>query len=224
MDSLKLAIFDMDGLLLDTERWYLSTFGEIVEEMGYRPNKELFKTGMGSTVHPELSQLIIGAEPEEEERIKKVLYEQFALRKKELLEIGAPVKPGIPEMLEKLLQHEIKCVIVSSNSRETVKKLIAHSGLEQYFCDMVCGEDVVNGKPDPEAFLFACNRGGASIGEAIVFEDSGNGGTAAKAAGIKYMIVLDIAHVPEEILNSASAVVNNISEAIPVLEEMYGNL
>lgn len=224
MEQLKLAIFDMDGLLLDTERWHLCAFREIAENLGYQFDEELFRKGMGSKVHPAPYKLLRGAKPEDAEAIGLVLAEQFEIKSRELWNKGAPVRPGVSQMLEHLFRHGIKCVIASSSEREKVEKLIANSGLEQYFCDMVCGEDVVNGKPDPEVFLLACGRNGATVGEAIVFEDSGHGGAAARAAGIKYVMVSDLAYIAEDILHSANAVVENISDAIPIVEKLFRNL
>lgn len=221
MEQLKLAIFDMDGLLLDTERWHLSTFREIAENAGYQFNEDVFRKGMGSKVHPAPYKLIRGAKPEDAETIELVLAEQYEIRSRELLNKGAPVRPGVSQILEHLFRHRIKCAIASSSDREKVERLIANSELEQYFCDMVCGEDVVNGKPDPEVFLITCGRNGATVREAIVFEDSGNGGTAARAAGIKYVMVSDLAYIAEDILHSANAVVENISDAIPIVEKLF---
>lgn len=226
MNDLKLAIFDMDGLLLDTERWSVWAFEQIAEEMNLTLDADAFKKRMGRKNHndADMREIMLGSERLDPLLLKKQVFKRLEELKKALYQSGARLRPGVKEIVEYLKENGILCVIASSSFRDKVTSLMSKTEISELFADYICGDDIVNGKPDPEIFLTACQRQGVSVENAIVFEDSDNGALAALRAGIRYILVPDIAYVSPESRNHALAVVAQINEAITNLRNTFGNL
>jgi HAD superfamily hydrolase (TIGR01509 family) len=224
MNRLKLAIFDMDGLLLDTERWSCKVFCEIAYELGYIPNLEEFKKEMGRKVHNNPKNQLIGSEKDDPKEVEKAFFERFVQKQEQLLSQGAPVRPGVLEILHVLKQNQVQCVIASSSSRKKVTTLIEKAGLSDWFDEFVCSEDIVSGKPAPDVFLQACANQHVETSEAVVFEDSENGALAALGAGIFLVLVPDVAYISEDVLQKSDVVVSNIFDAYGELKKQFQNL
>jgi HAD superfamily hydrolase (TIGR01509 family) len=114
-----------------------------------------------------------------------------ASRRKRYLDLveANPVRPGVEEYLEEAKRLDLRLGIASSSSRDWVEGHLKNRGLLGYFDQVVCRDDVTRVKPDPEVYLKCANRLGAHPGVTLAIEDSANGVTAAKAAGMFCIVV-----------------------------------
>jgi len=221
MKQLKLAIFDMDGLLLDSERWSIASFKKIAETLGFEPDMDAFLKGMGRKQKKGIEELLIGCPKEKALEVSQKAEQIYEECLKELCEQGTDVLPGVEEILAYLKKQGVRCVVASSSSRRKVESLMGKSGILEYFVGCISGDDVKTGKPDPEIFLKACSLYDVSAIEALVFEDSDNGAMAAYQAKIPFVLVEDLAYISDDARNSCLCLTDRIDKAIPVLEQTY---
>lgn len=177
------AIFDWDGVVINSARHHEESWERLAKELGKPLPPGHFKRGFGmrnETIFPE----ILGwtSDPEE--------IRAWSLRKEELYrqavrELGIKPLPGVETWLRALQTAGIPCVIGSSTHRENITTSLEILGLGSFFSDIVSGEDVKRGKPAPDVFLLAASRIGVEPANAVVFEDALVGIAAAKAAGIR---------------------------------------
>lgn len=183
---MKLVIFDMDGVLVDSEPIY------------HHFHPYYFETQLGITLSQEELDNVTGVAPREifgrfktiypdklpepavvyVEREYDLLMEKFASLE------PLPLVPGIAEVLATLQEQQIPMVLSSSNQRRMIELCLDRSGFRPYFQNILSGEDVPRSKPDPEIFLRQAAFYGVKPEECLVIEDSTNGCRAAKAAGM----------------------------------------
>lgn len=213
----KAVIFDMDGLMIDSERVTFEGYVEEYRKLGKVCTEEFYLTLLGKRV-PEIYERNyreFGREIDMDRIIGNVhryMEERFRTE-------GVPVKKGLRELLEYLRANGIAAVVATSSARGRVDRILSMAGLAEYFAASVCGDEVSRGKPDPETFLTACQKAGASPEEALVLEDSEAGIQAAHAGHIPVICVPDM-KIPEERYAAMTArIVNSLLDVIPYLEE-----
>ncbi len=211
MEHIKLVIFDMDGLLFDTEPVYYRAFKRSAEKLGYEVSFDTYLKCVGVT--DETGKEIMAGIYGKNAQILQVFDHYQEEFKKIIDEEGISVKPGVEELLDVLDQKEIKKCIASSSARETIEKNVKVTGLENRFDFYVSGLEVKNGKPAPDIFLEAARRGNVRPDEAIVFEDSRHGLEAAVAADIPCIIVPDLIEPDEEMRRKAFKIISDLSQA-----------
>lgn len=205
------VVFDMDGILFDTERLCKDCWIALSKEYEI-PNME------------EVYALCIGVNAQTTERIvyenygKDFPYEEYCRRTTEMYnryiaEHGVPVKEGVRETLEALAKAGAKIAVASSTRREKVLRLLASAGIDRYFTAVVGGDTVTHSKPDPEIFLTACEALSVAPEEAIAVEDSHNGIRAAHAAGMLAVMVPDLLPVTEEMRKLSAYVAADMNDA-----------
>ncbi len=205
------VVFDMDGILFDTERLCRDCWIALSKEYEI-PNME------------EVYALCIGVNAQTTERIvyenygKDFPYEEYCRRTTEMYnryiaEHGVPVKEGVRETLEALAKAGAKIAVASSTRREKVLRLLASAGIDRYFTAVVGGDTVTHSKPDPEIFLTACEALSVAPEEAIAVEDSHNGIRAAHAAGMLAVMVPDLLPVTEEMRKLSAYVAADMNDA-----------
>lgn len=207
----------MDGLLIDSERcmWSIS-MAIAAKNQDFTLSPELHNSFRG------LNFASVG-EILRNEFGPKFNYDLFTkdmnYNNQSIIEAGIPLRPGVIELLDYLKQHNIKTCIGTTTPRKTADKILNVIGITHYFNEIVCGDEITNGKPDPEIYLTCLAKfDGISKDEAIVFEDGQAGGLAALAAGIKLVLVPDLAILSDDIKAKAYKVIDNIKQIIPTIE------
>lgn len=122
---------------------------------------------------------------------------------------GVPVKPGLVELLKLLKAKGVRTMVATSSNRNRVDRILENSGLKAYFDDSICGDEVEQGKPDPEIFLKACRKMGVLPQEALVLEDSEQGIQAAYRAGIPCICIPDMKYPQPEFVEMTVAVLES---------------
>lgn len=180
---LKAVIFDMDGVIVDSD-WIVNDIEKgIFKDLGIEVSDEDQLSWVGTTA----------------ERFWSEIKDQFGLKQSvdELIDLSrtkifkhfevCPLAPmeGVVEFLDELKEHNIKFAVASSASSMRVGLILKRLELEDLFSIRVTAQDVVNGKPDPEVFLKAAGKLSVEPSEAVVIEDAKNGVQAAQVAGMK---------------------------------------
>lgn len=215
---IKAVIFDMDGLMIDSER---VTFDGYVLEMGkigYTMTKEFYKTLLGSTVAENNKKFYkkYGEDFPIDEIIVKVHKYMADLFENE----GIPLKPGLLELLKYLKENNYKTIVATSSNRSRVDTILSKANITQYFDDSICGDEVTKGKPNPEVFLSSCKKLGVNTSEAIVLEDSEAGIQAAFSADIKVVCVPDMKYPEADFENKCYKIVNSLSDFLSLLQNI----
>lgn len=194
--ELKLVIFDMDGVILDSERVANIAWFEVSKIYGLGLTLEKLRDIKGGTVTRTQGILakVVG-----EEKAIEILQEKRKIQHEVIKsEGGLKLKKGVVELLEQIKERGLKCVVATSTSRESATKSLKETGVYKYFDSLVFGDEVENGKPAPDIFLKACEKFAILPENAIVIEDSVLGATAANRAGIRCIVVEDTIKFTDE--------------------------
>jgi len=214
-------IFDMDGLMFDTERIGYDAFVHASKLHGYIDKTGFFKTLIGMNV-PDADIAIKGIFGGEFP-IAKVREERSAYMLNIRNTTGIPVKLGLKELLNYLKSQNILMGVASSSSRHDVEQNLDNADLQNYFSCLFCGDEVVNGKPDPEIYLKTAKQLSVTPSRCVVLEDSSRGLQAAYAAGMIPIMVPDMQKPTDEDKKRAYRVLLSLKEVKKHLEEIDVN-
>jgi len=209
----KAAIFDMDGLLIDSERpirdaWLLAA----------RRNNIAF-------IEADYLQLVGRNEADTNAILGKIFDETFPVEEmrrhvaallSESAAHGYAVKPGAVELLCWLRAREVPCGVASSTHGTEVRRRLDQSGLLEFFNAICSGDEVARGKPGPEVFLLAGQRLGIKPEDCLVFEDSEHGAIGALAAGMSAVMVPDLKSPGTDLRADCVAVLQSLEQALPL--------
>lgn len=190
MPTKELFIFDMDGLMFDTERLVYECYFETAKIHGFELKPIVFSHVLGKT-QADIVKTLQTIYQEEEAVIK--WRQDITDLKFQLIEERRTVqkKRGLLEILEFAKDNHCQLAVASSSKRQVVDFYLNLEGVTDYFDVKVAGDEVSKGKPNPEIFLTACHKAGVHPENAIVMEDSPAGVKAAKRAGITSFHVKD---------------------------------
>lgn len=212
----ELVIFDMDGLMFDTERIYYKAWQESAAAHGYSISWEIYV------------QIVARNNRYIEKVLKEILGEALpydvicegkrAIADQIIAEEGIIKKDGLVELLDYLDKKGIKKAVATSSMREKALRYLELGGIKERFDWIICGSDVEESKPNPEIFLKVANHLGIEPEACMVLEDSRLGIQAAKAAGMMGIFIPDLVQADEEILENASKEVASLKDVITLLE------
>ena len=208
MSSKRGAIFDWDGVIINSGAQHEASWERLARECGKVLPENHFKRGFGMKNEVIIPELLGWTNVPVEIRILSLRKE--AIYREVVREQGMSALPGVKSWLEVLRAEGIPCVIASSTHRENITTTLDVLGLADFFADCVTAEDVKRGKPDPEVFLTAAKRIEIEPANGVVFEDALVGIAAAKAAGMRVVAVATTE--PREKLAHADWVVNQLDE------------
>ncbi len=196
LNDIDLAIFDMDGVLFDTERWAIDAWTEAGKMFGFDVPYEAVVQCIGLTAEDTAMILRDACGPQFP--YETVLQERLRIGREQVTRHPAPLKPGVRETLEYLRVRRIKTAVATSTDRARTTLLLDKAGLERAFDAVVCREDVQRRKPWPDVFLEAGTRAGCAPERCLVIEDSDTGLLAAHRAGMRAVFVMDLKPLPPE--------------------------
>jgi HAD superfamily hydrolase (TIGR01509 family) len=204
------VIFDMDGVIIDTEPIHHHAFFTQFGELGISVPDEMYATFLGSSTRNVFQHLKrtfgLTGDLEDLLRRKRELFNKVFDEDAEL-----DLMPGARALIEDLHRQGVQLVVASSASKATIDRVFKRFELYPYFSHIVSGEDFTESKPNPEIFNHAAALSQTPKNECIVIEDSANGIAAAKAAGI-YCIGYASEHSTLQDRHLADQLVQNLSE------------
>lgn len=212
------VIFDMDGLMFDTERIMAEGWKRSGREAGLSIGEEFLRDsrGAGPAQGKVLFERIYG----EGYDFHKIRQGRVEFTRKYLQEHGVPVKKGLRELLEYLKQNGVRIILATSTSRELALSYLEETGVKEYFDGFVCGDMVKRYKPDPESFYEAAKLAGCRPDHCVVLEDSYNGIKAAAAGRFIPVMVPDMAQPDQELSKLLAAKCDSLLDVISFLEAM----
>lgn len=218
MMKITTVIFDMDGILFDTERLVLDNWKQVAGRRGISGIEDAFMECIGTTMTAtrEIAKRHFGED---------FPFDEFAKEASEVFHEaverdGMPVKAGAGELLDYLKQNGYKIGLASSTRRAVVEEDLRMAGFLPYFDVVMGGDMITHSKPDPEIFLACCEKLGSVPEETLVIEDSYNGIRAANRAGMTAFMVPDLLPPTDEMRNLSSRIFESLSD---VKKEMENN-
>ncbi len=213
--KIKGAVFDMDGLMFDTENLTYQLQKQILKNDGFDFSLEDYKQSVGKRLADLLPffQKLFG-EDFDAEGFRQKCREAYI---KYTDEYGVPLKPGLNEILKKLKSEKIKIALATSTTSRSAKRTLKIAGVLDYFDEFVCAEDVENGKPDPEPFLKAAWKLSLNPNECLALEDSSNGIKSAHSAGMITVMIPDLIEPTEDIKNKCDYIFNNLNDVLTIV-------
>lgn len=215
------VVFDMDGLLLDSERLALEAFHTACACFGWEPDLAVYRRCVGST-YEATERLLTPLLP------SGLLYTTFDARWSEayaeLLDAGAlAVKPGALELLDALAERGIPRALATSTRRAVAEHKLALTGLADYLPLRVCGGETQRGKPDPDPYLAALRLLGATAAGTWACEDSDHGVLAAHAAGLYVIQVPDLLEPGDAVRDLGHLVLDDLHAVLEHLRRVEGD-
>lgn len=213
----KQIVFDMDGVIFDTENLILGCWRFVAEKYNVPHIEETFRR-------------VIGTSSEETKDILYEVYgEDFPLQtfwrewrqqyEYRIAESGLPVKPGVRELLSFLKINGYRIGLASSSRYETVKENLTTAGLLDFFEVIVSGDMVKKSKPEPDIYLCACEKMKIVPEDTFAIEDSYNGVISATRAGLNAILVPDLIEPDEEMERLSFAVFEDLVDVRNYLAE-----
>lgn len=209
------VIFDMDGLMFDTERIWTTLWAPALEQLGQPAPTDDFVAGARGLAGENMLHYLAKHYPAVDPQL---LLDTVNGIGKTALANGAPAKPGLYELLEYLDQAGLPRVVASSSSHETIDRYLRIAGIEQYFSGRISGQDVQHSKPNPAIFLKAAQVLGLPPQNCLVLEDSFNGVRAGHASGAVTVMVPDLAQPDAEIRQLYNACCRDLLEVRDLLK------
>ena len=205
------VIFDMDGVLIDTEKHYNIAWCEAAKQAGYTDFTREHALMLRSCDARAASKMMKGIFGEQ--------FDYYAIREirrtivaKRLAKYGLEKKPGLDEILAFLHKKGIKTAVATATPLELTLQHLEKIGVKDQFDKIVSAKQVENGKPAPDVYLYACGQMGEQPKDCIAVEDSPNGIRSAYAAGCMPVMVPDLTEPDEELKPLLYAVVKTLAD------------
>ena len=205
------VIFDMDGVLIDTEKHYNIAWCEAAKQAGYTDFTREHALMLRSCDARAASKMMEGIFGEQ--------FDYYAIREirrtivaKRLAKYGLEKKPGLDEILAFLHKKGIKTAVATATPLELTLQHLEQIGVKDQFDKIVSAKQVENGKPAPDVYLYACEQIGEQPKDCIAVEDSPNGIRSAYAAGCMPVMVPDLTEPDEELKPLLYAVVKTLAD------------
>lgn len=216
MNRIKAVIFDMDGVLIDTEKHYFSCWLQASKEAGFPFTEEqaLMLRSCDAKVASDMMKGIFGEG-----------FDYYAIRerrrqlvKERLEKVGLEKKPEVEETLLYLRGKGIKTAVATATPLDRTREHLTELGFLELFDKVVSAKEVENGKPAPDVYLYACKQIGEEPFSCMAVEDSPNGILSAYRAGLMPVMVPDLTQPDEELKKLLFGCVKSLSGICSIID------
>lgn len=214
--GIKLVIFDVDGLLLNTEFVWDTVWKNVADKYNEPRFYDLHKYAVGIT-GKETEDLITNNLPDVENPLK--MLQEARNIGVQLLKTEVNVMPGAVELLDYLKARNFSLAVATTTPRNLTMERLKQTGLIDYFQVIVCGDEVKRRKPDPEIYTTVLMKMHCAAEDAIVFEDTGYGITAAFNANIRPVMVPSVRQPNDDEKAMCFDIIDNLSKGIEIIEK-----
>ncbi|MCR5616922.1 MAG: HAD family phosphatase [Clostridiales bacterium] len=211
------VIFDLDGTITDTEKYYQKAWPMALRHYGYEvtPEMPLKLRSLGRPFAPLKFKEWFG-EDFDYEKVrsyrKKIIAEMFE-------ETGIPLKPGAREILSWLRENKVLTALATANDFERTSRYLEKIGLTDVFDKIICADMVEKGKPAPDIYSYACRELGLMPQRTFAVEDSPNGIRSAYLAGCKVVMVPDLTEPDEDLMTMLYARIDTLLDIRGLFED-----
>jgi len=214
---MKAVVFDMDGVLFDTERLCLESWSSVAKQHGIQGMEEVFSQciGLNANDTKELVEKVLGKDCPYEEFQEEASQWFWETIERE----GLPLKEGVKKLLPYLQQTGYQIGLASSTRYDSVISHLKQAELIDYFSVIVTGDMIEHSKPRPDIYLLACRKLNVEPEEAYAIEDSPNGIRSASAAGMKPIMVPDMIAPDEEMKELSFLICEDLIEVMKFLNQ-----
>lgn len=214
---IKSVIFDMDGLLIDSEVVSYNIYRELLSEHNHEFTLENYAknySGRSGLLNMEniITEYALSISIDEGLEFADLLEERH-------IEKGIELKNGAKDLLAYLEKNDYVVSLATSSTRDRAFKILEQNDIFEYFSHFTFGPELENGKPAPDIFLNACEKTGVNKKHSLVLEDSESGIQAAISAGVPVICVPDMKIPREELLDQLTDCLPSLNDVIPWLEE-----
>lgn len=210
------VIFDMDGLMFDTERLATVLWNQVGDELRIDMTEEFLDSFRGQ--NPTAIRNAFLQRFGREFDFDGCMGRKDELQHRYIEEKGVPLKEGLPELLEYLKGQDIRMAVATSTQQSLAEKMLKIAGVYEYFDAVAYGNKVKRSKPFPDIFQKAAEDLGVPMSECLVLEDSISGVQAGKAAGGYIIHIPDVVVVPEEVKDGITAELRSLRDVIDWIE------
>jgi HAD superfamily hydrolase (TIGR01509 family) len=215
---MKAVFFDLDGLLLDTERIAISTFVGSCREFGFDPDLQVYYKCIGTTFSRVKEILTDGyGETFPLDAIAEVWSKKFY---EETSDKPIPLKTGALSLLQYLEKEKFKQAVVTSTDQESARRWLANTGVLHFFDFVVGGDQTSKAKPNPEIYLMACHKLDEKPLNCLALEDSDNGVLSAVNAGLVVIQVPDLVQPSADVRALGHRIAKSLAEVQEILRAM----
>ena len=216
MKDFDAIVFDMDGVIFDSEKCVLDCWIELADKYGIPDIKKNFLacTGTNAAKTREIMMEAYGPDFDYDGFAKEASVNFHSKYDNGNL----PMKPGVFELLDHLKEIDKRIALASSTRLATVEHQLKHAGVYDYFDEIITGDMVTKSKPDPEIYLLACEKIGIAPSRCYAIEDSYNGIRSAYSGGLRPIMVPDLLPADDEMKEKSEVVLCNLISVIDYLK------
>jgi HAD superfamily hydrolase (TIGR01509 family) len=217
--TISAVIFDMDGLMFDTERIAIQAWQKAGKAFGFTIPESLVIQSIGNNI--QATQSLFENSLGKSFDFKQVRKLRIQYAEEMFSQNGIPVKTGLYELLNVLTNYSILKAVATSTERFRAQMMLTQAKVLHHFDTIICGDEVANGKPAPDIFLLVAKRLQVPPKKCIVLEDSEPGIYAASYAQMIPILIPDIKKPSDELLNMAFKTFSNLSEVATYFKNIF---